>query len=259
MLVDSHCHLDFPDFADDLDGVMARAAAEGVSAMLTIGTRVDSFDRVLAVAERYDHVWCTVGVHPHDSAAEPDVTCERLVALADNPRVVGIGESGLDYHYDHSPRDRQRESFRVHIEAARETGLPLVVHSRDADDDTLAILAEEMERGVFRGLIHCFTAGRGVAEAAVALGLHVSFSGIVTFKNAAEIRAIASDLPVQRLLVETDAPYLAPVPHRGARNAPEFLPHTAACVAALHHLPLADFARITTDTFFNLFNKADAP
>ena len=259
MLVDSHCHLDFPDFAVDLDQLVDRAHANDVGVMLTIGTLTGAFDKVAGIAERFDDIWCSVGVHPHEVEKEPDIDAERLIELARHPKVIGIGETGLDYYYDNSPRARQRESFRVHIAAARATGLPLIVHSRDADEDTAAILEDEMAKGPFGGVIHCFTAGKGLAEEALAFGFHISFSGIVTFKNADDLRAVAKTVPLERLLVETDAPYLAPVPNRGKRNEPEFVRHTAALVAELKAVSLDAFAAATTANFFTLFSKARAP
>ncbi len=259
MLVDSHCHLDFPDFAEDLDQLVDRAHANDVGVMLTIGTLTGAFDKVAGIAERFDNIWCSVGVHPHEVASEPDIDAERLIELARHPKVIGIGETGLDYYYDNSPRARQRECFRVHIAAARATGLPLIVHSRDADEDTAAILEDEMAKGPFGGVIHCFTAGQGLAERAFALGFYISFSGIVTFNNADDLRAVAKTVPLERLLVETDAPYLAPVPNRGKRNEPEFVRHTAALVAALKAVSLDAFAAATTANFFTLFSKAQAP
>ena len=259
MLVDSHCHLDFPDFAEDLDQLVDRAHANDVGVMLTIGTLTGAFDKVAGIAERFEDIWCSVGVHPHEAATEPDVDAERLIELARHPKVVGIGETGLDYYYDNSPRARQRESFRVHIQAARKTGLPLIVHSRDADEDTASILEDEMTKGAFGGVIHCFTAEQGLAERALALGFHISFSGIVTFENADDLRAVAKTVPLDRLLVETDAPYLAPVPNRGKRNEPEFVRHTAALVAELKDVSLDEFAAATTANFFALFNEARAP
>ena len=256
LLVDSHCHLDFPDLAHELDDVMGRADAAGVGWMVTICTHVTRFDAVLALAEAYERVFCTVGIHPHEAGAEPEVSAEHLVRLARHPKVVGFGESGLDYHYDHSPREAQRRSFRVHAAAARQAGLPLVVHSRAADDDTLSILAEETAKGPFPGLIHCFSTGRALATGAVDLGFYVSFSGILTFKNAADIRATAQALPLDRLLVETDAPYLAPVPMRGKRNEPAFVAHTAAHLAELRGMTPDALAQATTDNFFRLFAKA---
>jgi len=259
MLVDSHCHLDFPDFADELDAVVARAGAAGVGCMVTICTRVREFERIAAVAERFDNVWCSVGLHPHDAAQEPELTAARLIELARHPKVVGIGETGLDFHYDQSPRDVQAEKFRAHIEAARVTGLPLIVHSRAADDETAEILREEMARGVFSGVMHCFSSGRGLADAAVELGLYISLSGILTFKKADDLRETALAMPLERLLVETDSPYLAPVPNRGKRNEPAFVAHTAARLAELRQLPAAELAATTTDNFFRLFRRAAPP
>lgn len=257
MLVDSHCHLDFPDFAGDLDGVIERARLAGVGCMLTIGTHVARFDGVLAIAERYGPVFCSVGVHPHEAAKAPDLTAEHLVRMAArHPKIVAFGESGLDFHYDYSPRDVQERLFRTHIAAARQSGLPLIVHTREADAETLAILGEEQARGPFAGLIHCFSTSRALAEGAIALGMYVSISGIVTFKRADELRGIVRDLPLDRLLVETDAPYLAPVPQRGRRNEPAFTAHTAACVAGVKDVPPETLAERTTENFFRLFAKA---
>ena len=222
MLVDSHCHLDFPDFAEELDQVVARAAAADVGTLVTISTRVRKFDQVRAVAERFDNVYCSVGTHPHNAHEELDVTADDLARIAAHPKVVAIGEAGLDYHYDNSPRDAQAAGFRTHIAAARATGLPLVIHAREADADLAAILKEETEKGAFPAVLHCFSSGRQLAETGIALGHYVSFSGILTFKNAEDIRTIARDMPAERILVETDAPYLAPVPHRGTRNEPAY-------------------------------------
>ena len=255
-LVDSHCHLDFPDFGDDLDAVVERARNAGVRTMVTICTKLHEFDRVCAIAETYDDIWCSVGIHPHEAdRAEGEVT-KALLEYAAHPVVVGIGETGLDYYYQHSAREAQRNSFRAHIAAARETGLPLIVHTRDADDDTVAILCEEYASGPFPGVIHCFSTSRQLAEKAVEIGFYISFSGIVTFKQANELRAIARDLPLDRLLVETDAPYLAPAPNRGKRNEPAFVAHTAALVAQVRGMELSALAAATTDNFFNLFNRA---
>ncbi len=260
MLVDSHCHLDFPDFEDQLDDVIADARAAGVGAMVTIGTEVARFDRVLAIASAHDDIYCTVGTHPHEAGAEgeKDTGPERLAALAADDKVIGIGETGLDYHYDNAPRAAQKKSFRVHIQAARETGLALIVHSRDADGDTIEILTEEFEKGPFGAVMHCFTAGRGLADAAVGLGFYISFSGILTFKNADAVREIAGAVPADRLLVETDAPYLAPVPKRGKRNEPAYLAHTAAYLADLRGMTPEMLAEQTTANFFRLFTKAKA-
>ena len=255
MLVDSHCHLDFPDFADELDEVIARAQASGIARMVTICTRVKKFDDVRAVAERYDAVYCSVGTHPHNAAEETDVTADHLIRMAAHPKVVAIGEAGLDYYYDHSPRQEQRAGLIRHIEAARETGLPLVIHSRDADDDMVEILTDEMGKGAFPALLHCFSSGRDLAIKGVELGLYVSFSGILTFKKADELRAIAAELPADRLLVETDAPYLAPVPNRGKRNEPSYVVHTAEVLARTRGVDLAEISARTTENFFRLFKK----
>lgn len=256
MLVDSHCHLDFPDFADDLDGVMGRAADAGVGWMVTICTHVTRFEQVLGIAEAYDNVFCSVGIHPHEAANEPEVSAEHLMRMAGHPKVVGFGETGLDYHYMHSPREAQQRSFRIHIEAARTSGLPVIVHTREADHDMARILREEYAKGPFAGVLHCFSSGRELADAAIELELHVSLSGIVTFNKATDLRETARHIPLDRLLVETDAPYLAPVPRRGKRNEPAFTAYTAARVAEIKEVDAADFARTTTDTFFRLFAKA---
>lgn len=258
MLVDSHCHLDFPDFAAELPDVVARAQAAGVSHLVTISTRVKRFDQIRAIAERFDNVSCSVGTHPHQAAEEPDVTTADLVALAAHPKVVAIGEAGLDYHYDTSPRDAQEKGFRIHIAAARETGLPLVIHAREADDDVAAILEEESARGAFPFLLHCFTAGPDLARRALALGGYVSFSGVITFKKSEDLRAIAAELPDDRILVETDSPYLAPTPFRGKRNEPSYVRETAKVLAATRGVSLEEIAAATTRNFFTLFSKAKA-
>jgi TatD DNase family protein len=259
VLVDSHCHLDFPDFEAERDAVIARAVAAGVGRMVTISTRVRRFPGLLAIAEAHEEVFCSVGTHPHNAAEEPDVTVDELVRLAAHPKVVAIGEAGLDYHYDKSPRPAQAQGFRTHIAAARETGLPLVIHARSADDDIAAILEEESGKGAFPFILHCFSSGRRLAEVGVALGGYVSFSGILTFKNSGELRAIARNVPRDRLLVETDAPYLAPVPHRGKRNEPAFVTETARVLADTIGVSQAEIALITTQNFFRLFNKMPAP
>ncbi|TCT01541.1 TatD family hydrolase [Aquabacter spiritensis] len=256
MLVDSHCHLDFPEFAPELDAVVARARDAGVSHLVTISTRVRRFDEIRAIAERFETVFCTVGTHPHQAAEEPDVTAEELVALSAHPKVVAIGEVGLDYHYDNSPRAAQAHGFRTHIAAARETGLPLVIHARAADDDVAAILEEESAKGAFPFVLHCFTGGADLARRAVALGGYVSFSGVLTFKTGDALRAIAADLPEERLLVETDAPFLAPVPHRGKCNEPAFVRETAKVLAAARGVSLDHIAARTSANFFTLFAKA---
>ena len=255
MLVDSHCHLDFPDFAEELDAVVARARRAGIGAIVTVGTRVRRHAEVLAVAERFDDVYCSVGTHPHNAHEEPDVTAAELARLAGNPKVVAIGEAGLDYHYDNSPREAQVAGLRTHIAAARETGLPLVIHAREADADLAAILREESARGAFPAVLHCFSSGRALAGAGLALGHYVSFSGILTFKNSQDLRDIARDIPADRILVETDAPYLAPAPHRGKRNEPAYVTHTAAMLAETRGVSSAEIAVQTTENFFRLFSK----
>ena len=259
MLVDSHCHLDFPELAEEREAVIARALAAGVGRMVTISTRVKRFPGVLAIAEAHEAVYCSVGTHPHNAAEEPDVTVAELVRLSGHPKVVAIGEAGLDYHYDKSPRPAQAQGFRTHIAAARETGLPLVIHARSADDDIGAILEEESGKGAFPFILHCFSSGRRLAEVGVALGGYVSFSGILTFKNSEELRSIARDVPQDRLLVETDAPYLAPVPHRGKRNEPAYVADTARVLAETIGVSAADVAALTTENFFRLFKKMPAP
>jgi len=255
MLVDSHCHLDFPDFAQEVEEVVARAGRAGVGLMVTISTRLERFDEVLALAERFPQVYCSVGVHPHEAASDWRADMAALVERAQHPKVVGIGETGLDYYYEHSPRAAQQDSFRAHIAAARETGLPLLVHTRDADGDTAAMLAEEHAKGPFPGLIHCFSSSQQLADKAIELGLYISFSGILTFKKAEALRAVARAVPLDRLLVETDAPYLAPVPMRGKRNEPAYVVHTAREAASVRGLDPAELARVTTDNFFRLFSK----
>jgi TatD DNase family protein len=259
MLVDSHCHLDFPEFAPELDAVVDRARAAGVGLCVSIGTTLDGFPRVQAVAERFDSVWCSVGIHPHEAEKEPLEDAQALIALAQGPKVVGIGETGLDYFYEHSPRAAQQKNFRLHIAAARELGLPLIVHTRDAEDDTIEILRDEMEQGAFTGLIHCFTGTKKLADAALELGFCISVSGIATFKKSEELRAVIREVPLERLLVETDAPFLAPVPHRGKRNEPAFVAHTADVLAGLKGVSREDLAAQTTQNFFSLFRKVKRP
>lgn len=255
MLIDSHCHLDFSELKGELEAVLARAGQAGVGLMLTISTRVRRFDDVKAIAEAHDNVFCSVGTHPHHAAEEPDVTAQDLVRLARHPKVVAIGEAGLDYHYDNSPREVQAASFRTHIAATRDTQLPLIIHAREADADIARILEEETAKGAFPLVLHCFTSGAELARRGLALGGYVSFSGVITFKNTDELRAVARDVPLDRLLVETDAPYLAPVPKRGKTNEPSFVVHTAAHLAELRGMSEAELARITTDNFFRLFGK----
>ena len=258
MLVDSHCHLDFPDLSTRLSNVLLAAAEAGVGRMVTIATHVRRFETYRTLAEAHSDVFCTVGTHPHNAAAEPDVGVSEIVRLSEHPRCVAVGESGLDYFYDKSPRDVQQTSFRTHIAAARETGLPLVIHARDADADLIEILREEMKIGRYDAVLHCFSSGAELARVGVELGFYVSFSGILTFKNADEIRRIAASVPRDRVLVETDAPYLAPEPRRGRSNEPAFVTHTAGVLAGVMELSKDEVARITTENFYRLFRKAAA-
>ncbi len=259
MLVDSHCHLDYLQRDEDLTEVVARARAAGVTTLVTICTKLSEFGAVRGIAERFDGVFCSVGVHPHEAGPEGLEGPARLVELAAHEKVVGIGETGLDYYYEHSSREAQKTSFRAHIEASRQTGLPLIVHTRDADADTVDLLREEYGRGAFPGVIHCFTAGPRVAEAALELGFSISLAGIVTFKNADALRATVRDIPLERLLVETDSPYLAPVPKRGKRNEPAYVLHVAEALAEQRGIGLEALAEITSDNFFRLFAKAERP
>ena len=256
MLIDSHCHLDFAEFSPELAEVLARARAAGVGHFLTIGTGLARFASVRAVAESAPDVHCTVGVHPHEAAVEPLSSPEILLEHSRHPKVVGFGESGLDYYYNYSPREAQIANFRAHIAAAREAGLPLVVHTRDAEDDTIAILREEYEAGPFSGVIHCFTGTSRLAGAALDLGFYISASGIATFKKSDVLRTTFKEVPLDRLLIETDAPYLAPQPTRGKRNEPAFIVHTAAMLAELKGVNLSELAASTTANFFRLFTKA---
>jgi TatD DNase family protein len=258
MFIDSHCHLNYKGLVEDQAGVLARARAAGVTQMLNISTRADEWDAVIATAEGESDVMASVGIHPHEADLHPDVETATLVAKARHPKVVGIGESGLDYYYDHSDRGRQRDSFRSHIAAARETQLPLIVHTRDADEDTYAILAEEMGKGRYPALIHCFTAGQDFADKVLALGLYVSISGIVTFRNARALQDVARTIPLDRLLIETDSPFLAPVPHRGRPCEPAFVADTARFLALLRGEPLETLADATSANFRRLFAKAAA-
>lgn len=261
MLIDSHCHLDMVARNADLDEVVARARRAGVAGMVTIATALSRVPAVKDIADRYDDVWYAVGVHPHDAGEEGQTCPDRLIALAeDDDRVVAIGESGLDYHYDRSPRDAQKTSFRAHIQAAQATGLPLVVHAREADDDIAALLREGYEQGgPYSCVMHCFSSGRDLAETALELGFYISLSGIVTFKKSDELRAIARDVPMDRLLIETDAPFLAPMPKRGKPNEPAYVSHTAAYLAEHLGVSTADLAERTTANFFRLFTRAQPP
>jgi TatD DNase family protein len=255
MLVDSHCHLDFPDFANELDAVVARARAAGVRRMVTISTRVRKLDTLLAITERFEDVFCSVGTHPHHADEELDVTSADLVALTRHDKVVAIGEAGLDYFYDNAPRAAQEQGFRAHIAAARQTQLPLVIHTREADEDTGRILEEEVGKGAFPAVLHCYTGGPELAAKAIALGLYVSFTGILTFRKSEALRAIAASLPADRILVETDAPYLAPGKMRGKRNEPAYVVETARILAETRGMSPEKLAEQTTENFFRLFSK----
>jgi TatD DNase family protein len=259
MLIDSHCHLDFPDFADDLDGIVGRARTAGIGRLVTISTRVKRHAELLAITERFPDVYCSVGTHPHNAHEELDVTAGDLVALTRAPKVVALGEAGLDYHYDNSLRDAQERGFRIHIAAARQTGLPLVIHTREADADAARILEEETGKGAFPAVLHCYTGGPDLARRAIALGLYISFTGILTFKNSAAMRDIAASLPADRILVETDAPFLAPGKFRGKRNEPSYVVETAKVLADARGVSFDDIARQTTANFFRLFSKVPQP
>jgi TatD DNase family protein len=256
MFVDSHCHLNYKGLIEDQVAVLERARGAGVDVMLNISTREREWDDIVATAEREPDVWATIGIHPHEADAHPDVDTAKLVARAAHPRVIGIGETGLDFYYDHSDRDRQRASFRSHIAASRATGLPLIVHTRNAEEDTAAILSEEMGKGAFPGVIHCFTASEAFARIALDLGLYISISGIVTFKNAKDLQATAATIPEDRLLIETDAPFLSPVPHRGKTGEPAFVADTARFLSALRGMPVGELGQTTSANFHRLFAKA---
>jgi len=259
MLVDSHCHLTYHAKDGDLEEVIARARRAGIGTMVTICTKMSEFPDLLGIAEAHDDIWCSVGVHPHEAEDSQDVTTAQLVELARHPKVVGIGESGLDYYYEHSPRAEQQHCFRAHIEAARQTGLPLIVHARDADDDMIAMLDEARADGPVPGLIHCFTSSPKLAEKALEIGFYISFSGIVSFKNAQDVQAVARDMPLDRMLVETDSPYLAPVPNRGKRNEPAYVVHVAEAIAKLRGVDVATIASTSTDNFARAFNRVTLP
>lgn len=258
-VVDSHCHLDFDGIHEQLPAILSRAEEAGVGLMLSISSRVRKFDRLLALTEEHSNVYCTIGTHPHNVHEELDVPVSELVRLAQHPKVVGIGEAGLDYHYDYSPREAQMTGFRNHIAAARETGLPLVIHTREAEDDTARVLEDEMAKGAFKAVLHCFTSQDWLAKKGVELGLYVSFSGILTYKTAENLRETARGLAEDRILVETDAPYLAPVPHRGKSNEPAFVVKTLEHLAMARGATFEDMAKATSDNFFRLFNKVPKP
>ena len=256
MFVDSHCHLNYKGLVEQEGEVLQRARAAGVGTMLNISTRESEWDAVIGLAEREHGVWASVGIHPHEADRHGDITSEKLIEKARNPRVVSIGETGLDYYYDYSDREQQKACFRQHIIAARTTGLPIIVHTRDAEEDTAQILREEMVQGAYPGVIHCFTASADFAHVALDLGLYISLSGIVTFKNARELQDVAKAIPIDRLLIETDSPFLAPVPHRGKTCEPAFVGNTAQFIADLRNVSLEAIAAASTENFFNLFSKA---
>lgn len=256
MLVDSHCHLDFDALSGDLDGVLSRARDNGVVGMVTISTRIRRFQTITAIAEAHDNIWCSVGTHPHNAHEELDIITDDIISLSGHPKCIALGEAGLDYHYDNAPREAQAQGFRAHIAASRETGLPLVIHARSADADMISILEEEAGQGVFPFVLHCFSSGAELARRGLALGGYISFSGIVTFRNATEIQDVAKSVPSDRFLVETDAPYLAPIPHRGRSNEPGFVRHTAEKMAQLRGTDLDTVSQQTTDNFLRLFTKA---
>ena len=258
MLVDSHCHLDFPDFADDLDGIVARAEAAGVGRMVTISTRVKRLDALLKITERFPNVFCSVGTHPHQADEEDGITPDELIALTRHPKVVALGEAGLDYFYEHGSPAAQERGFRAHIAAARATDLPLVIHTREADVDCARILTDEMAHGAFKAVLHCYTGGRDLALTAIDLGCYIGFTGILTFKKSQELRDLAAELPADRILVETDAPFLAPGKNRGKRNEPSFVVETARVLAETRNVTFDEIASQTTENFFRLFNKVTA-
>ena len=255
MLIDSHCHLDFPDFADDLEGIVARAAEAGIGRMVTISTRVRRLGELLAIVERFDNVYCSVGTHPHHADEEDGISTDELVALTRHPKVVALGEAGLDYFYDNGSPEAQARGFRAHIAAARTTGLPLVIHTRDADDDCGRVLDDEMTKGSFRAVLHCYTGGRELAMKAISLGLSISFTGILTFKKSQALRDLAAELPADRIMVETDSPYLAPGKFRGKRNEPSYVVEVAKVLAETRGVSLEEISRQTTENFFHLFSK----
>ena len=259
MLVDHHCHIDRPEFAKDLDGVVARAKSAGVGILVNISTRIRKFEHLISVVERYPEVYGTVGTHPHYAHEELDIPASEIVRFSRHPKIVGIGEAGLDYFYRHSTPEAQEEGFRNHIAAARETGLPLEIHSRDADRETIKILEDEHAKGAFLAILHCYTGGPELARRAVELGLYVSFSGVVTFKKSEALREIACRVPLDRILVETDAPYLAPEPYRGKQNEPAYVVHTAAALAKARGMAAPEFAAATTENFFRIYSKVPRP
>lgn len=258
MIIDSHCHLNYPEFSD-LSATLDNASASGVELMQTISCKRSDFKEVIDLTEKSDRIYGSIGIHPHEAEAHQDVTVEELVKWSQHPRIIGIGESGLDYYYDNSPRDLQRNGFSVHIEAARETGLPLIVHTRDADDDMIEMIQSAYNKGAYKGLLHCFSSTQRMADAALEIGFYISLSGIITFKKADELREVVKTIPMDRLLVETDSPYLAPIPHRGKPNEPAYTRHVLEKLAEIKEVSIEEMARVTTDNFFRLFSKANRP
>ena len=259
MLIDSHCHLDFPDFDDDLDAIVARASEAGIGRIVTISTRVKRLDVLLDITARFPNVYCSVGTHPHQADEEDGIPAEELIELTRHSKVVALGEAGLDYFYENGSREAQERGFRAHIAAARATGLPLVIHTREADEDCGRILQDEMAKGAFRAVLHCYTGGRELAMRAVELGLSISFTGIITFKKSEALRALAAELPADRIMVETDAPYLAPGKFRGKRNEPSYVVEVAKVLAETRGVSLEEISRQTTENFFRLFSKVPVP
>lgn len=258
-IVDSHCHLNYKGLEEEQGAVVERAREAGVGCMLAINTKLREYDEIVDIVDNYHDVFGTVGIHPHEAESEPDVAVQALLERTEHPKIVGIGETGLDYYYDNAPRDMQLVNFRAHIAASRETGLPLIVHTRDADDDCISILEDEMKQGTFPGVIHCFTASQRLADATMEMGFYISLSGIVTFKNAKALQETAKTIPLERLLVETDAPFLAPVPHRGKTCEPAFVADTARFLATLRGEEFEELSEKTTANFFNLFTKIEPP
>ena len=259
MIVDSHCHLNYGTLTEDMDGVLERAQQAGVGTMLAINARLKEFDEVRLIAEAHDHIWATVGSHPHDAEDEWGITAEELIEKSKHPKVVGIGETGLDYFYEHAPRDKQKQNFIAHIEASRETGLPLIVHARDADEDCAKIMREEMEKGEYPAVIHCFTASEEFARQSLDIGCYISISGIVTFKSAKDLQEAVKIIPLEKMLIETDSPFLAPVPMRGKPCEPSYVKHNAEFLANHLDVSFEKLAKVTTDNFFDLFSKTERP
>ena len=256
MIIDTHCHLDFKEFNEDFNDVLLNAKTNNISGMQTICTKIDEFPKILDIAKKHSNIWCSVGTHPHNAESEKHISQDNIKNLCDNDKVIGIGETGLDYYYENSNKEDQINSFLKHIEVAKITNLPLIIHARDADDDIIEILTREYNKSPFTGVIHCFTASYKLAEAALSIGFYISFSGIITFKNADEIRNSCKKIPIDRILVETDAPFLAPVPYRGTRNEPSYITDTIKKVSEIKELTVEEVTNITTNNFFDLFTKA---